>query len=142
MRVHFVIITSASKFILQRLIIPSKQKSKVLPILKCELKPDMHSINQPIQFQTEYDYKDFFLLFTCLLMSNCSVKQSDFDMLKSKNDPLVQLLPKKDANVKIENSILNELTSKYTEETYDIYISYPDNYKDSENKYPVSGVRC
>jgi predicted alpha/beta superfamily hydrolase len=77
------------------------------------------------------------LLFTSLLISNCGVKQSDVDKLRSKNDSLVQLLAKKDINVKISNSIVTELESKYTGETYDIYVLYPNNYKNSGKKYPI-----
>jgi uncharacterized protein len=104
--------------------------------LKSELKHNMHS-NNPPNSRPNITAKLFFLLFASILVSNCGVKQSDFDKLKSKNDSLVQQLANEDANVKIKNSAVNKLTSKYTGETYDIYISYPDNYKNSGKKYPV-----
>jgi len=79
----------------------------------------------------------FLLFIASIFISNCSVNQSDFDKLRSKNDSLVQLIAKGDTNVRIKNSIVNELTSKYTGETYDIYVSYPKDYKNSGKKYPV-----
>jgi uncharacterized protein len=80
------------------------------------------------------------LLLMSILLSNCSVKQSDFDKLKSENDSLIQSLSKKDAdmsNVRIKNTVTNELASTYTKTIYDVYISYPNNYKNSGKKYPV-----
>lgn len=77
------------------------------------------------------------LFIISIFISNCGGNQSDFNKLKSENDSLVQLLAKRDKNVRLKNSIVKELTSKYTGETYDIYISYPNNYKNSGKKYPV-----
>jgi uncharacterized protein len=85
------------------------------------------------------------LLVASILITNCSSKQSDFVKLKSENDSLVQRLEKKDlelniykqTNVRIKNSEIYELPSKYTNHTYDIYISYPNNYEKSGKKYPV-----
>ena len=77
------------------------------------------------------------LLLASILISNCRVKQSDFDKIKSENNSLVQLIAKSNTNVRIKNTIVNELTSKYTGEAYDILISYPNNYKNSGKMYPV-----
>ena len=41
------------------------------------------------------------------------------------------------SNVRIRNSVINELKSTYTKDTYDVYISYPPNYKEAKKKYPV-----
>jgi uncharacterized protein len=103
---------------------------------KSELKPEMNLNNSP-NSTLNIMVRFFLLLFTSILISNCVVKQSDFDKLKSINDSLAQLLARKDTNVRIKNSVVNLLTSKYTGETYDIYISYPNNYKNSGEKYPV-----
>lgn len=81
--------------------------------------------------------RTFLLLLTVFFLSNCSVKQSDFDRLKLENDSLVRVLDEGDSNVRIKRSTVNKLTSKYTGETYDIYISYPDNYKNSSKKYSL-----
>jgi uncharacterized protein len=77
------------------------------------------------------------LILAFALLSNCGSKQSDIDKLQAKNDSLVQLVAKGDKTVTIKNSITSELTSKYTGETYDIYVSYPNNYKESGHEYPV-----
>jgi uncharacterized protein len=79
------------------------------------------------------------------LLSHCNVRQSDLDVLRSQNDSLTNAIKEKDAelkqykqsNVRIRNSAINQLTSGFTQETYDVYISYPNNYQDSGKKYPV-----
>ncbi len=84
---------------------------------------------------------NFLVLFlTFILLSTCSVKQADFNKLKSKNDSLAQRLVTKDAKqstVRIKNSVITELTSVYTKTSYDIYISYPNSYASSGKNYPV-----
>jgi uncharacterized protein len=88
-------------------------------------------------FQLRAMTRIFLLLLTSFIISNCSTKQSDFNKLKLENDSLVRLLDKVNPNVRIKNSTVNKLTSKYTGETYDICISYPDNYKNSNKKYSL-----
>lgn len=75
-------------------------------------------------------------------MSNCDVKRSYSGKLKSENDSLVSNLAKRDLEpgqsaVRIKNSTIDTLTSRFTGDTYDIYISYPGNYEKSKKKYPV-----
>ncbi len=74
------------------------------------------------------------------------LNKTEFDNLKSKNDSLIKKLALKEveiekmheqSNVQIKNSIIKELTSKYTKSAYDIYISYPKNYEKSGKKYPL-----
>ncbi len=97
----------------------------------------MHLNNRLTKSRLNITAHIYLLLLASIFISNCGVNQSDFNKLKSENDSLVQLLAKGDTNVRIKNSIVNKLTSKYTGETYDIYISYPNNYKNSGKKYPV-----
>jgi uncharacterized protein len=85
------------------------------------------------------------LFFVIILTSNCSNNQPDFIKLRLENDSLVQRLVRKDveldkykqSNVRIKNSVITELISKFTNDTYDIYISYPNNYEHSGKQYPV-----
>lgn len=81
------------------------------------------------------------LVVVSTLASTCSVKRSEDDEQKSVNDSTSKQLANEVADgqsdVRIRNSILRELNSKYTGGTYDIYISYPDHYKTSGKKYPV-----
>jgi predicted alpha/beta superfamily hydrolase len=77
------------------------------------------------------------LLLSILLLTTCGVRQSEFDALKSKNDSLVKVLTQGDTNVVIKNSLVNTLPSRYTGETYDLYISYPTDYRTSGKTYPV-----
>lgn len=39
--------------------------------------------------------------------------------------------------VSLDNTVVDELTSKYTQHPYDIYVSYPTNYKKSGKEYPL-----
>ncbi len=77
------------------------------------------------------------LLLTSLLLLNCRGGQSDVDKLKSQNDSLVQLLVRESSEVSLKNSAVKELKSTYTGEIYDVYISYPGNYKNSGKTYPA-----
>lgn len=79
----------------------------------------------------------FLFLFTALLISNCGGPPSDIKKLKSENDSLLQELAKRDASVGIVNSKMTSITSNYTGQIYDIYISYPNNYNKRGKKYPV-----
>ena len=83
-------------------------------------------------------------LVVSVLFSNCGVRQSDFDKLKSENDSLVQVLEQKNpdsfhqhSSVPIKNSSVTELTSKFTHQSYDLYISFPNHYENSGKQYPV-----
>jgi predicted alpha/beta superfamily hydrolase len=71
------------------------------------------------------------------LLVCCGIKRSDLEKVKSENDSLVQLLANNDSNVRIKNSEVMPLPSKYTGETYDLYISYPADYRNSGKTYPV-----
>ena len=97
----------------------------------------MHLNNRLTKSRLNITARTSLHLLAAIFVSTCGVNQSDFNKMKSENDSLVQLLAKGGTNVRIKNSIVNELTSKYTGETYDIYISYPNNYKNSGKKYPV-----
>src|SRR5437879_3514439 len=83
----------------------------------------------------------FFVPFVVsLLIFSCGARQSVVDKLKSENDSLVLALEQKEAHqqkVHINNTVIKELTSQYTKEAYDIYISYPRDYKNSGKKYPL-----
>ncbi len=77
------------------------------------------------------------LLLVYLLLLNSCVKKSNFEKLTSENDSLQQTLTKDQENVRIKNSEVNEVVSKFTKEEYAIYLSYPDNYKNSGKVYPI-----
>lgn len=97
----------------------------------------MHLNNRLTKSRLNITARTSLHLLAAFFVSTCGVNQSDFNKMKSENDSLVQLLAKGGTNVRIKNSIVNELTSKYTGETYDIYIFYPNNYTNSGKKYPV-----
>jgi hypothetical protein len=80
--------------------------------------------------------KCLLLLVYLFLVSSC-VKKSKFEKLTSEKNSIQQTLNKEQENVRIKNSEVKALVSKHTEGKYDIYLSYPDNYKSSGSLYPV-----
>lgn len=81
--------------------------------------------------------KPLFVLTIALLSLASCVKKSDYDKLKAENDSLANQLTIEHAHVQIKNTVVHEMNSKFTKGAYDIYVSYPDNYKTSGKKYPV-----
>jgi len=69
-------------------------------------------------------------------LTHCAEKP-DYDKLKVENDSLHQRITRERAGVRLDHSVVEELTSKYTNESYDIYISYPPDFKTSGKEYPV-----
>ncbi|HTH57666.1 MAG TPA: alpha/beta hydrolase-fold protein [Cyclobacteriaceae bacterium] len=73
------------------------------------------------------------IIFAFLLLTSC-VKRADYDRLKSTSDSLAA---KNNANIVIEGSQVYQLSSKYTGQTYDLYISCPINFKQTGKRYPL-----
>src|ERR1041385_1048451 len=98
-------------------------------------------LEMEITFNTNQFFKltslqNILILLVLTLMASC-VKRSDYVRLKLKNDSLIQKIHDDHEKVKIENSVVKVLDSKHTKESYDIYISYPPNFRNQEKKYPV-----
>jgi predicted alpha/beta superfamily hydrolase len=77
------------------------------------------------------------LFISCIALTHCSVNHGDFDKVRTERDSLRQLLTRTDNAVFLENSFIMEMTSKHTQQTYDIYIRHPNDYKDSRKTYPL-----
>ncbi len=65
-------------------------------------------------------------------------KQPSSDQSSNKKDSLaLKPAEQTEPRVQLPNTLVHELPSAFTHTTYDIYISYPANYKQSQKKYPV-----
>lgn len=75
-----------------------------------------------------------FLFFIFLL--GCNSKQST-DQPKRELDSLAVTPTQKEEPVQLKNTLVHPMTSAFTKTDYDIYVSYPHNYKNSGKKYPL-----
>ena len=75
-----------------------------------------------------------FLFF--IFSTACTYKPSD-DQTKTETDSL-KIIPIPDEQpVQLKNTLVHPLTSAITKTDYDIYVSYPGDYKTSGEKYPL-----
>jgi len=69
-------------------------------------------------------------------MAACNSKQSS-DQPKKKTDSIEVKLSRNEVPVQLKNTLVHPLTSAFTKTDYDIYVSFPDNYKNHGKKYPL-----
>lgn len=88
-------------------------------------------------------YSPFFIFPICMfLLCSCGIPQEEHFKLKQE---LTQVLAELDSlkserqnkQVNIANSSIHEISSKNVDQVYQIKVSYPKGYKESDQKYPV-----
>lgn len=89
------------------------------------------------------------ILIASALITNCGVKQTDYDEIKAEKELVEEELKRikseqhetamagRGPKVEINNTEVKELLSQYNNQKYDVYIKFPTNYKKSGNNYPV-----
>ena len=89
------------------------------------------------------------ILIASALITNCGVKQTDYDEIKAEKELVEEELKRikseqhetamagRGPKVEINNTEVRELLSQYNNQKYDVYIKFPTNYKKSGNNYPV-----
>ena len=82
----------------------------------------------------------YFKILSLFLLSIAFVsctKQPPTDSKKEKDSLALKAAEQTEPRVQLANSLVHELSSAFTNTTYDIYISYSAHYKTSGKKYPL-----
>jgi predicted alpha/beta superfamily hydrolase len=82
------------------------------------------------------DSKFFSILLPVIFLFACDNKQSNTNS-KKEGDSLALATSKIEQSVQLKNTLVHPLTSAFTNTDYDIYVSFPADYKNSGKKYPL-----
>lgn len=80
--------------------------------------------------------RHFFIFLPFIFLIACSNRHTS-DQSKKEADSLAINPLQKEQPVQLKNTLVHPLSSTFTKTEYDIYVSYPGNYKTSGKKYPL-----